>query len=363
MVWFLPFLETPQDYLEEEDNDKLTVCLLQPRLREDEDDPLQATDQVVALLQAAACQEQQQQQQQQKKHIDLFVLPELCPVGYSEDTFANYLPSNSAKQTMYRQIDDKLQQAAVSLQSYICYGTIGWKSKDDNDDSASQLEQQLQYYIRQVVVDPTGHQIASYDKIHLCDYGDCAETRFFTPGETVASFQINKMTIENNYKHTHTHTHTHHRNRDQDWKVGIIICADMRYPNQCRTLTRDRAHAVDVILQPSCFARDISFATWTAFRTTRAVENGVYFVACNYAGDNYGASSMTPPWVDDGNNNDDKDTNTTHLPQVMDNTPGYMIHTLERAVLHHARTTLPFYKHAMQSSGSSSCPACDGHDD
>ncbi len=139
---------------------------------------------------------------------------------------------------------------------------------------------------------------------------------------------------------------------------GSIIGSDKRYPNQCRTLTGGRAHAVDVSLQPSCFARDISFATWTAFRTTRAVENGVYFVACNYAGDNYGASSMTPPWVDDNN---DKDTNTTHLPQVMDNTPGYMIHTLERAVLHHARTTLPFYKHATQSC--SSCPACDGHDD
>jgi predicted amidohydrolase len=337
MVWLLPFLETPQDYLEtntntsrpstlhnEEDDDKLTVCLVQPRLREDEDTPLQATDQVVALMQAAACHCQGQQQ-----HIDLFVLPELCPVGYSEDTFANYLPSNSNQtaQAMYHQIDEKLKQAAVSLHSYICYGTIGWKQLEQHPEEEDGRQCQLQYFIRQVVVDPNGHQIASYDKGHLCDYGACAETRFFTPGESVVSFQI---------------IGKHH------WKFGIIICADMRYPNLCRTLTRDHDHQVDVILQPACFARDISFATWKAFATTRAVENGVYFVACNYAGDNFGASSITPPWVNENGND------TTHLPQVMNNTAGYMIHTLERAVLHHARTTLPFHKHATQSC--SSCP-------
>jgi hypothetical protein len=79
MGWFLPFLDTPQDYIEtptstpipldiDEVDDKLTVCLLQPRLREDQDDPLQATDRVVALMQAAACQSQSQGQ-----HMDLFV--------------------------------------------------------------------------------------------------------------------------------------------------------------------------------------------------------------------------------------------------------------------------------------------------
>jgi predicted amidohydrolase len=121
-----------------------------------------------------------------------------------------------------------------------------------------------------------------------------------------------------------------------------------RYPSLCQKLTRD--HQVDVILQPACFARDMSFATWKGFRTTRAVENGVYFVACNYAGDQFGDSSITPPWVDD---------TTTHLPQVMNNTAGYMIHTLERAVLDHgARTTLPFHKHATQSCSLCPC-ACN----
>ena len=73
----------------------------------------QAANQVVALMQAAACQ-CQCQCQCQEQHIDLFVLrEELCPVGYSEDTFANYLPSNQTAQAMYHEIDEKLQQALV----------------------------------------------------------------------------------------------------------------------------------------------------------------------------------------------------------------------------------------------------------
>ena len=175
-------------------------------------------------------------------------------------------------------------------------------------------------------MDPTGDKIASYDKIHLCDYGDCAETRLFTTGGTIVSFQID------------------------GWKFGILICADMRYPNLCQKLKRLRDHQVDVSLHSACFARDMSLATWRAFGTTRVVENGVYFVACNYTGDGFGASSITPPWVDD---------TTMPLPQVMNNTAGYMIHTLERAVLDHARTTRPFYKHAIQSC--SLCP-CGGND-
>jgi predicted amidohydrolase len=345
---------TPDD----NDDDKLTVCLLQPRLRNDDESPLQATDQVIQMMMM-----QQQQQQQEasasasvtastgtERHaVDLYVLPELCPVGYSEDTFANYLPANETLQAMYRQIDEKLQQAALSLKSYICYGTIGWKRQDqhqgqDQDHHEGQLHEgqsKFQYFIRQVVVDPTGHQIASYDKIHPCNYGVCAETRFFTPGETLVSFQIGPF-----------------------WKLGIIICADMRYPNLCRKLTStsatsasasanstsgdDHGHGVDVILQPACFARDIAFPTWRAFCTTRAVENGVYFVAGNYAGDNFGASSITPPWVDDEDDN--------HVPKVMDNKVGYMLQTLHRSVLQHARTTLPFHKHVTQSS----CRGCGG---
>ena len=70
-------------------------------------------------------------------------------------------------------LTNKCEMATQDLGCCICYGTIGRK-----DDS---LEQK--HTIRQVVVDSTGLVICMYDKIHLCDYGDCAETRYFEPGD------------------------------------------------------------------------------------------------------------------------------------------------------------------------------------
>jgi predicted amidohydrolase len=49
------------------------------------------------------------------------------------------------------------------------------------DTGITPSEQRLT--IRQVVVDGTGSVICMYDKIHLCDYGDCAETRYFVAGD------------------------------------------------------------------------------------------------------------------------------------------------------------------------------------
>jgi predicted amidohydrolase len=115
-----------------------------------------------------------------------------------------------------------------------------------------------------------------------------------------------------------------------------MICADIRYPVLSRRLVKD--HQVDVLLQPACFARDISFRTWQSFRETRAVENGAYFLAGNYAGCNYGEASMVPPWVDEH-----------HEPEVLGTDVGYLMGMLDRKVLQQARTELPFHKHLCET--------------
>jgi predicted amidohydrolase len=291
---------------------QLVVCILQPPLRKPQETPLEATRTIIELGEkaiAAHCCSQ--------KKIDLMLLPELCPVGYSEDTFANYLPSTPKLQKMYQQIDEQLQEAARNWNAAICYGTIGWQ--ETSIDGGASSSTTLEYYIRQNVLDTSGTLIASYDKIHLCNYGDCAETRFFTPGQRTVSFSISD-----------------NDNDDNDWKLGLLICADMRYPNLSQTLVKD--HGVDALLQPACFMRDISFRTWKSFRETRAVENGVYFLAGNYAGSNFGEASMVPPWVDED-----------HEPEVMGTEVGYLLATLDRQVLEHARTELPFYKHLCET--------------
>jgi len=280
----------------------LTIGAVQPALRQPSSSPSDAVDHAIELIRRTASL--------YDGKIDLFVLPELSPIGYSEDTFQHHLPvENSAKADsrleMYPSIDRSFSRLAKELQCYICYGTIG-SVKDCNDDNAKES-----YTIRQNVMDDDGHLICSYDKMHLCNYGDCAETRFFVPGNQPCSFHC------------------------RGFQIGIIICADMRNPSLTRKLA-SRAHACDVILQPAAFSRDISFRTWTSFRETRAVENSVYFVAVNYAGSNYGNTAFVEPWVDENNE-----------PEVLGMEEGVLVAEVKRDVLERVRREFPYYEQVM----------------
>lgn len=114
----------------------------------------------------------------------------------------------------------------------------------------------------------------------------------------------------------------------------MIICADMRYPQWNCSIVQE--NNVDVVLQPAAFYRDVSFATWASFRTTRAVENSCYWLGVNYAGNDYGESSLSPPWIDE-----------QHAPTVLDNNEGCLIGRILRSALKEARQTMPFYRHMM----------------
>jgi hypothetical protein len=74
---------------------------------------MEATQTVLKLMQEAAA----------THAVDLIMLPELCPFGYSEDTFAKYLPTTPEYQAMYEQIDQQLQEASKTMDCAICYVT------------------------------------------------------------------------------------------------------------------------------------------------------------------------------------------------------------------------------------------------
>lgn len=280
--------------------EQVQLCALQLDLRRDDESPLEATQRWIQAMEKihADC----------RGEIDLFVLPELAPLGYSEHTFANFLPSSRQNMDMLCQMDALLADAARRMKTYICYGTVGRGTAETTTTSTSIDVKSSDLTIRQVVLNDSGKVVATYDKSYLCDYGDCAETRFFTPG--------NRQPVSFGLK---------------EFCFGLYICADMRYPQLSRRLARE--HRVDVLLQPAAFARDISFYTWRSFRETRAVENSCYFCGVNNAGPNFGETAIVPPWVDQHN-----------LPAVLGTQEGHLVGTISRARLNRARTTMPFYK-------------------
>lgn len=109
----------------------------------------------------------------------------------------------------------------------------------------------------------------------------------------------------------------------------------MRNPTLSRRLAAP-PHLCDVILQPAAFSRDVSFRTWRSFRETRAVENSVYFVGVNYAGEYYGETSFVGPWVDED-----------HEPATLGAEEGVLVGEVRREVLEGVRRDFPYHRQVM----------------
>lgn len=197
----------------------------------------------------------------QSPPADIFVLPELAPIGYSEECFQALadLAEDELGPPTEAPCREAFARVARQHSAFICYG-IPARRPDGK------------FAIRQVVLDDSGCVVTSYDKCHLCDYGDCAETRFFEPGVSLSFFEC------------------------RGWRVGLMICADIRYSELCRELVVGRG--CDIILQPAAFARDVSYASWQSFVECRSLENQIYWAGVNYAGDHFGGSMWCPPWID-----------------------------------------------------------------
>jgi len=266
------------------------ICAMQPVMRKPHQSRMEATQQVLQMMNDIAAREK----------VDLFILPELCPVGYSEDTFRNFLPVTPKMQSLYHQIDFEFATQACKLEAYISYGTIGWKTRDDGS---------FRCVMRQVVLDRSGAVVASYDKSRLSDHGLCAETRYFDKGTVEPPvFSINGL------------------------KFGVLFSSDMHCPMVCNSMVRDKK--ADVLVQPASITRDscLSLRTWKSFCETRAVENSVYVVGVNYGGEGYGETAIIPPWIDD-----------EHEPISLGDINGrYLIGKIEQGVIHDARSTKPF---------------------
>jgi len=64
-------------------------------------------------------------------------------------------------------------------------------------------------------------------------------------------------------------------------KMGVGICYDLRYPEYFRKLVKK---GVKIIFLPANFRKRTGKIAWECLTSTRAIENQVYFCACNQTG-------------------------------------------------------------------------------
>lgn len=65
-------------------------------------------------------------------------------------------------------------------------------------------------------------------------------------------------------------------------KMGVGICFDLRYPEYFRELIKEGA---EILFLPSHFRKATGELAWNILTKARAIENQVYFCACNQTGE------------------------------------------------------------------------------
>ena len=128
-----------------------------------------------------------------------------------------------------------------------------------------------------LVFDPSGHEAARYDKIHLFNFekGDESfdEARTIRAGDTVVAFDA------------------------PFGRVGLSVCYDLRFPELYR-----RMGDCALIVVPSAFTYPTGRAHWDMLLRARAVENQCYVLAAAQGGKHengrrtWGHSMVIDPW-------------------------------------------------------------------
>ena len=113
------------------------------------------------------------------------------------------------------------------------------------------LQQGQRIFNTCLVLDPLGHTIASYQKIHL--FSPAGENKDFTPGQELCIFELAGHTC------------------------GVIICYDLRFPELSRKLALAN---VELLFVPAAWPT-ARIQHWDILLQARAIENQCYIAGCN----------------------------------------------------------------------------------
>lgn len=163
-------------------------------------------------------------------------------------------------------IQSKLSDLARINNIYLLAGTI--LTKDGLDSK---------FYNTSILFSPEGELVVHYNKIHLFKFSDDKESydesEFFNSGSDIVTLHID------------------------DWKIGLGICYDLRFPEFFRTFGE-----IDAIVLPAAFTYTTGSAHWDILCRARAIENQCYFLAVNQGGKHetgrhtYGHTMVIDPW-------------------------------------------------------------------
>ncbi len=223
-----------------------------------------STDDVQANIRAAVAGVTQAA----KRGAQLVVLPEY---------FCLLSPDDKAKSAIAEDYGDGPIQAALSklareTEVWLIGGTLPIKSV-----KGSEPDQFDRVFNAQLVFAPDGEVLARYDKIHLFNFNNGAES--YNESRSVAAGREPQV-VELPFA-----------------KVGLSTCYDLRFPELYRAMGE-----VDLIVVPAAFTQTTGRAHWEPLLRARAIENQAYVLAAAQGGEHPGArrtwghSMLIDPW-------------------------------------------------------------------
>ena len=231
----------------------------------------------------------------------LVVLPEyFCLMGLKDTDKVNVREAVGSGP-----IQERLAAIAQENNIYLVAGSIPLEAQESNKVLNTSL-----------VFNPLGEQIARYDKIHL--FGFQTETERYEESETIApGSQPGQFQITIN---------------EVDWRFGLSICYDLRFPELYRSLGEVDCHII-----PAAFTYTTGKDHWEILLRARAIENQCYVLSSAQGGVHinqrrtWGDSMLIDPWGQI----------LTNLPQG----EGLITGTLSKEKLNEVRSKLPALKH------------------
>lgn len=205
------------------------------------------------------------------KHDDglhqIVVLPECCLYFGGKDSQQLAL----AKQTYAKnELKSALSAIAKKYNVSLVAGSVPlYREKEDKFTNSC------------CVFNPSGEELAQYDKLHLFDVEvqdnekHYLESKYTLAGDKAVTVKVAGLTL------------------------GLSICYDLRFPELFRHL---RSQGAQVITVPSAFTKVTGEAHWHALLRARAIENQVYIIAAAQYGkhkngrETYGHSMIIDPW-------------------------------------------------------------------
>ncbi len=171
---------------------------------------------------------------------DVVVFPEMSDTGYHMPTIVK--TAGTWEGGVYADIAGAAAEQKITV--------IAGLSERVGDDIYNSL----------AVIGPDGQLVAKYRKIHLITAEPVCEQNYIRPGDAATVCDV------------------------AGFKVGLMTCYDIRFPELARKLALAGA---EVLVVPAAFPLP-RIGHWEILAAARAIENQVYLAAVNRVGDDCG---------------------------------------------------------------------------